>query len=408
MVSLSEETLHLAQSLIRNHPAYNSQGLHESFVLIAEYMRNNNWDSVVVDHFSAEQIKGLDVYVPVANYSELYTNYEEVPKTNVLGIIESGKPGPQVILNGHVDVDYVSTPERWRDAQGWKSGRIADGCLHGRGATDMLAGLSSLLAVSSSLARRRQDWRGSLLVQAVTDEEIGGNGTLRALEFCKNKGLIRKDALAIIAEPTENTLCFYSLGFLSFKVELMCSSVHMGIASDAHRLDKSLCTLLTELKECVQRKLSGSKENYRLSIGTIRAGHDPALPLGSLELCGTAFFPAQDSIKSVKNALADALTDLLPKNVASNLSFESIAFPGSDSSFASAAQKFYKTNSKNLKQGVFPSPCDARLFEAYDIPSLIFGPGSLAQAHAVDEYILVKEIKTYTRSLELALLKYLQ
>ena len=36
--------------------------------------------------------------------------------------------------------------------------------------------------------------------------------------------------------------------------------------------------------------------------------------------------------------------------------------------------------------------CDANIFAGHGIPAVAFGPGSIAQAHTKDEYILAREL----------------
>lgn len=45
----------------------------------------------------------------------------------------------------------------------------------------------------------------------------------------------------------------------------------------------------------------------------------------------------------------------------------------------------------------FHSPCDLRLYDSFNIPGLIWGPGDLEQAHAPNESIDVLVLLEYTK-----------
>lgn len=52
---------------------------------------------------------------------------------------------------------------------------------------------------------------------------------------------------------------------------------------------------------------------------------------------------------------------------------------------------------------LFPSPCDARLYKYFNIPTVICGPGSLEQAHSLNEFIhttsIVEFINIFSKEL---------
>ena len=56
-------------------------------------------------------------------------------RPNYIASFDTGRPGPHLVLNGHIDVFPVETTEGWtRDPWG---GELVDGKVYGRGACDM-------------------------------------------------------------------------------------------------------------------------------------------------------------------------------------------------------------------------------------------------------------------------------
>jgi len=96
-------------------------------------------------------------------------------RTNVIGLVDSGRPGPTLVLTGHIDTKPV--------CQGWDddpySGRVEHGRLHGHAVMDMKAGVAALVVAGASMARCRPEWRGRVLVAAVADHMGDQSGAIR-------------------------------------------------------------------------------------------------------------------------------------------------------------------------------------------------------------------------------------
>jgi succinyl-diaminopimelate desuccinylase len=91
---------------------------------------------------------------------------------NLVAATRFARPGPHLVLNGHIDVFPVGDRSRWtRDPH---SGEIADGRVHGRGTVDMKCGTSASVLVYAYLAQLREALRGRLTLTVVSDEETGG------------------------------------------------------------------------------------------------------------------------------------------------------------------------------------------------------------------------------------------
>lgn len=95
---------------------------------------------------------------------------DEMP--NLVADFRGARPGPHLVLNGHVDVFPAG------DAAGWSrspwSGQVQDGYVHGRGAVDMKAGTAALVLAFAYLHGHRDRLGGRLTLALVSDEETGG------------------------------------------------------------------------------------------------------------------------------------------------------------------------------------------------------------------------------------------
>jgi succinyl-diaminopimelate desuccinylase len=97
-------------------------------------------------------------------------------RENVVARIETGVPGPHILLNAHLDVfpfeilddDDPVEPASPRDEAPWRP-RIA-----GRGAVDMKGGATAFMFVAGSLNRIKSSLSGSVTLILVCDEETAG------------------------------------------------------------------------------------------------------------------------------------------------------------------------------------------------------------------------------------------
>ena len=156
--------------------------------------------------------------------------------TNVAGCLDSGKPGPVIYLNGHLDT--VPLCEGWTRPP--YEGVTEDGRLYGVGALDMKGGCAAVLLALEAFARDFGDsFRGRILYHFVSDEEGPyGLGTVFAIADDLD-GISGGADLAIIAEPSSGftkaahpCLCLGARGGYNYTITLHGKAAH---AADPHR-----------------------------------------------------------------------------------------------------------------------------------------------------------------------------
>ncbi len=96
-------------------------------------------------------------------------------RPNVVGVVDSGRPGPTLVLTGHIDTKPVCVG--WTDDP--YSGRLEDGKVHGHAVMDMKAGVAGVVGAGAALARDRSAWRGTVCVAAVADHMGQQQGAIR-------------------------------------------------------------------------------------------------------------------------------------------------------------------------------------------------------------------------------------
>ncbi|RYY81009.1 MAG: M20 family peptidase, partial [Comamonadaceae bacterium] len=91
---------------------------------------------------------------------------------NLVAVVRGARPGPRVVMNGHLDTYPVGAREGW--TQDPLGGERVGERIFGRGAGDMRAGVAALVHVMRALAPQRSGMAGELALTLVADEETGG------------------------------------------------------------------------------------------------------------------------------------------------------------------------------------------------------------------------------------------
>jgi acetylornithine deacetylase/succinyl-diaminopimelate desuccinylase-like protein len=202
-------------------------------------------------------IEYLERYVADAGFqTEVLGCVEERP--NLIATLDSGAPGPVLVLLGHVDT-VLAAPEEW-DFDPW-SGEVADGYLWGRGSLDMKSQVASEAVAAVRLARG--GWRparGALKLVFVSDEETGGDVGARWLceqhpELVRCDYLLNEGAGAAFefAGVRRYGVCCGEKGIFRFKLTARGIAGH---ASMPHTGDNALLKLTPVLAALAARQPS--------------------------------------------------------------------------------------------------------------------------------------------------------
>ena len=89
---------------------------------------------------------------------------------SVIGLIHGNRPGPTVLMDGHIDTVDVIDEAEW--AHPPFSGEIRDGKLYGRGASDMKGSVTAMITAAASFAEDTgRDFGGTVAVSCTVHEE---------------------------------------------------------------------------------------------------------------------------------------------------------------------------------------------------------------------------------------------
>jgi acetylornithine deacetylase len=306
------------------------------------------------------------------------------------------KPG--IALSGHTDVVPI-------DGQAWSSDpwTIAERerRLFGRGTADMKSFLGVLLTSVPEMLRRKPTTPIHLIFSY--DEEVGCVGVRRLLDMLRHAPI--RPRACIIGEPTEMKVIVGHKGKMSLRCHVRGRECHSSLAPQGVNAVEYAAEVITYLRGMARRVATEGPfdENFDVAHTTVHTGTvhgGTALNIVPKDCHFDFEFRYVPGVKP-EALLAEvrgfAETKLLPQMQAvdpsAGFSWEPLSsFPGLDTPVDSDIVDFVKslTGANSVSKVAFGT--EAGLFQETGIPTVICGPGNIAQAHKPDEYIEIEQI----------------
>ncbi len=312
-------------------------------------------------------------------------------RSNLLARIPGRDSSKAVLLEAHTDVVSVDgmTIPPFEPA-------IKDGKMFGRGSCDTKAGLATMMEAMRSIHVSGERPPCDVWLAAVIDEENAFRGVVAAIEWFSERG-ISLDA-AIVAEPTELKLVTTNKGVLRWRIETTGLAAH---SSKPHLGDNAISTmadLITRL-DAFHESLAGKSHPLvgaaTCNIGTIRGGDQVnfvpdkcVINLDRRMLPGERAEAILESYRDLSESFPAGKVKICPPD----LSDEAMETPSDSGVVLAASRQLQSMGLDGSAQGV-PFGCDATKLSRAGIPSIIFGPGSIDQAHGAVEWVDVKEVE---------------
>ena len=305
-----------------------------------------------------------------------------------------GGRGPSLLLNGHLDtvgVDGMADPF---------SGAIRGGRLFGRGAADMKSGVACVLAVAAGLAR--EEIPGELVVALTADEEHASLG----MEALVKSGL-RADA-AVVCEPTGLAVMPAHKGFLWMDVRARGRAAHgsrpaAGVDAVTH-MGHVLVAFEEESRRLARETGHPLLGPASLHAGTIEGGSTPSVYPDSCHLVVERRTLPGETTRGVmaeaRRVLARARERCpgLDAGVEAGLYRAATEVPAGSGLVEGLRRACRREGLPGAVEGM-TAWVDACFLNEHGTPAVCFGPGSIAQAHAAEEWVRVGEIEACARVL---------
>ncbi|MET3075942.1 acetylornithine deacetylase [Pantoea leporis] len=303
-----------------------------------------------------------------------------------------------VMLSGHSDVVPV-------EGQNWSVPPFVlterDGKLYGRGTADMKGYIACMLAaVPHFLA---QPLKQPLHLAISYDEEVGCLGVRTLLEALSQRP--EKPSICLIGEPTELQPVLGHKGKLGVRCEVKGAACHSAYSPQGVNAIEYAAQLVHQLTAIGERLAQTEQHDTRfdppfttVQTGIIRGGTVlnivPAECVFDFEV---RTLPQHDAQAVAAEIDTFAQSELVPRMQAvavdSAIRFYPISgYPGllTDAQSDAARLIAYLTQSSDFSTVAFGT--EGGLFHQAGIPSVICGPGSMAQGHKPDEFISIAQL----------------
>ena len=329
---------------------------------------------------------------------------DERRKANLFATVGEGKPAG-VIVSGHTD----TVP--W-DGQDWSldplSAEVKEGRLYGRGSADMKSFIG--IAVAQVPGWLAADLPFAVHLAFSYDEETGAFGAPRLLDDLRRRGIA--PLACIVGEPTGMVPALAHKGVYRWRCCVRGHAAHSSLTPQSVNAIETAARVVGKLSDMSAhfRDVAPHYEGFDVpyttgSVGVIEGGiADNVVPADCRfnyefrNLPGTDAAEMQREVLAYAASLEPAMRAVAPE---AGIRFETIcavpAFLARDDDVAVLlARRLAAVEETTL----VAFGTEAGLFQKAGIPTVVCGPGHIAQAHQADEYVSLAQLAGCERFLQ--------
>ncbi|MDE0768889.1 MAG: ArgE/DapE family deacylase [Opitutaceae bacterium] len=302
---------------------------------------------------------------------------------------------PAILIEAHMDTVGVD---------GWAMGDPfepveKDGRLYGRGSCDTKASLATFLQLAECLAARESDLKYALLFAATVDEESQQHGAFKLSELVGDMNV----GGALTGEPTRSEIVTKHKGACRYSIQARGKAAHGSTPELGENAIYKIARIVEKLNRCgtlmSQEETLPFIERGSLNVGKIGGGigFNIVPDSCSIELdrrlgVNEAVESAREGIESIVNSESGVSVSSFLERPALNTD-NSHWFP---QALEASARKHGVT--KGFREVSFMT--NGVAYSSVGVPTVVFGPGDIAQAHKTDEYIEFGEMERSLAILE--------
>lgn len=344
-------------------------------------------------------INVLSQKLEAAGLSSVLIPNEDGTKANLLATIPAanGDRTGGIVLSGHTDVVPV-------DGQDWDSDpfstQIRDGKLYGRGTCDMKGFIGVILAKLPELTAAKL--AEPIHLAFSYDEEIGCVGAVSLVEEIQRQQLAPRGC--IVGEPSSmrairghKSMNVFRVGFRGVAAHSSLPREGVNAISYALRFASFVEDIAHELRT------EGPSDdafieptttmNVNLINGGIAVNTIPSDCVVHFEFRSLAVVDRAALIARIQNFAEELEREMLQKNDSCRVSFEQVAgAPGLETAPTEDIVDLTARCGGIAVDEKVTYGTEAGLFSAAGIPTVVCGPGDIAQAHAPNEFIELDQI----------------
>ncbi len=305
-----------------------------------------------------------------------------------------------VVLSGHSDVVPV-------DGQDWKSDPWTvterDGRLYGRGTCDMKG--FDALAVWALVEAHRRGVKRPLQLALSYDEEVGCTGAPPMIAAMQ--GVVPKGEAVVVGEPSRMALITGHKGGTGFHVHVKGFEVHSSLLPygvSAIMEGARLINWVNDQNAAIQTPVPSAVAAMfdppftTMHVGMIEGGTAHNITAGDCRFAiEMRVVPDDDEAARAASVVAEAArldASLKAKRPEAGVNLEKFfGVPALRPEVDGAAEALVRRLTGNNATGAVSYGTEAGQFQEAGYSAVVCGPGDIAQAHQVDEFIEISEFQ---------------
>ncbi len=320
-------------------------------------------------------------------------------RANVLARVPGADGAPVILLDAHQDtvpIDGMTIPPFEPVIEGDR--------LYGRGACDVKGGMAAMLSAFARLAHERPAGAPTVIMCCTCDEEATAAGAGRLADHWRSGASgdwwMQRPDLCIVAEPTELDVVVAHRGASRWKIRTTGRACHSSDPSQGVNAIYKMGHILTALEEYAMQ-LPGRVTPHplcggaTLSVGRIEGGvsvntvpDECTIEIDRRVIPGEDGWTAIHDVEAFLRERTNVDFEMLPPWL--------VGEALSDERNAPLAQRLLSAVEQvagpHRLVGV-PYGTNGSRFDAAGVPTVVFGPGSIAQAHTKDEWISISQLR---------------
>ncbi len=333
-----------------------------------------------------------------------YQRWEVAPgRANLLALHAPAGARRTILLDAHQDTVPVDgmTIEPFTPVE-------RDGRMYGRGACDVKGGMAAMLAAFARLVQEHQPGPNRVVMSCTCDEEAtstGINDLVRHWTEADSRLDLVPDPpdVAVVAEPTDLDIVVAHRGATRWKIVTQGRACHSSEPRNGVNAIYKMGRILAALEAYAEHLRDSIPPHPRCGSATLSVGRiEGGISVNTVpDYCAIEIdrrvIPGENS-----TGVIPAVADYLVAHAGVDFIFlppwiESPPLPD-DQNGELAAQLLSTVGEvagPHELQGV-PYGTHASRLAAGGIPSVVFGPGSIAQAHTKDEWLDLRQLELAT------------
>ena len=316
-------------------------------------------------------------------------------RPNIIAEVIGDEVGKSIMFNGHVDTVPVGDIKKW--SMDPYSAIIKDNKLFGRGSTDMKGSIASMIIAMKFIMNDVEKFNGKIIFTGVMAEETTGLGTQKIVE--EN---IKTD-MAVVGEPSDEKIYRAHKGTMWFNLSTYGKLEHSSESnSESNNAIINMMKLIMEINK-ISKELETIENNLvghpSINIGLIDGGTKQNMIADSCRISIDRRTLPEEKTDEILDKLRirldrlRSLDDRLTFDLEIDTIREAVEVAESEQIVQEVKNALNKVINKNPTISGMKATTDMSiLVNQGNIPSVIYGPGFIKQAHTVDEFIEVKRL----------------